>query len=85
MCAQVLNARWLYLEWLVGRASRRAGGEGVLSHAEAKCARAEGVGLPERSEPEGTQGAARGGEEEMEVVFCCFSEYDATVYEKFLP
>ena len=35
-----------------------------LSHAEAKCARAEGVGLPERSEPEGTQGAARGGDAE---------------------
>lgn len=55
-----------------------------LSHAEAKCARAEGVGLPERSEPEGTQGAARGGEEEMEVVFCCFSARDAAVYEQLL-
>jgi len=32
-------------------------GDGVLSHAEAKCARAAGVGLPERSEPEGPQGA----------------------------
>ena len=27
--------------------------------AETKCARAVGIGLPERSEPEGPQGAAR--------------------------
>ena len=53
-----------------------------LSHAEARCARAAGVGLPERSEPEGPQGAASGGEEEMEVVFCCFSERDAAVYRR---
>ena len=31
----------------------------VMSHAETRCARAAGVGLPERSEPEGPQGAAR--------------------------
>ena len=33
-----------------------------FSHAEARFARDEVVGLPERSEPEGTQGAARGRE-----------------------
>ena len=32
----------------------------IVSHAEARCARDEVVGLPERSEPEGPQGAARG-------------------------
>ncbi|MBS7286301.1 MAG: hypothetical protein KIH06_03475, partial [Kiritimatiellae bacterium] len=31
-----------------------------FSHAEARCARDEVVGLPERSEPEGPQGAERG-------------------------
>ena len=30
-----------------------------MSHAETRCARDEVVGLPERSEPEGPQGAAR--------------------------
>ena len=34
----------------------------IMSHAEARCARAAGVGLPERSDPEGPQGAARGRE-----------------------
>jgi len=29
-----------------------------LFNAEARCARAEGIGSPERSEPEGPQGAA---------------------------
>ena len=33
---------------------------GKIFHAEARCARDEVVGLPERSEPEGPQGAARG-------------------------
>ena len=51
-----------------------------LSHAEARCARAVGVGSPERSEPEGPQGVASRRGEEMEVVFCCFSERDAAVY-----
>ena len=55
-----------------------------LSHAEARCARAAGVGLPERSEPEGPQGAARRGEDEIEVVFCCFSARDAAVYEEVM-
>ena len=32
---------------------------GKISRAETKCARAVGIGLPERSEPEGPQGAAR--------------------------
>ena len=32
-------------------------GGGFLSHAEAKCARSAGVGVPERSEPEGPQEA----------------------------
>ena len=32
---------------------------GEISPAETKCARAVGIGLPERSEPEGPQGAAR--------------------------
>ena len=32
---------------------------GRNSPAETKCARAVGIGLPERSEPEGPQGAAR--------------------------
>ena len=34
-----------------------------LFPAETRCARAAGVGLPERSEPEGPQGAARRREE----------------------
>ena len=33
-----------------------------MSHTETRCARDEVVGLPERSEPEGPQGAARGRE-----------------------
>ena len=41
-----------------GSEDRRAGGTGVFN-AEARCARAAGVGLLERSEPEVPQGAAR--------------------------
>ena len=73
----------------------RAGG---LSRAEARCARAEGVGLPERSEPEGPQGAARGGERrdlwfgevpegwEVKRLASYFSERKVKVSDKdFLP
>ena len=55
-----------------------------FSPAETRCARAAGVGLPERSEPEGPQGAASRKEEEMEVTFCCFSERDKNEYEDLL-
>ena len=48
-------------DWGIGTGLTGFTGLG-LSHAEAKCARAAGVGLPERSEPEGPQGAARGRE-----------------------
>ena len=44
-----------------GRKMRDSGvAAGKVFHAEARCARDEVVGLPERSEPEGPQGAARG-------------------------
>ena len=33
--------------------------EGFYPRTETKCARAVGIGFPERSEPEGPQGAAR--------------------------
>ena len=55
-----------------------------LFPAETRCARAAGVGLLERSEPEGPQGAARRREEGMEVIFCCFSERDKRVYEALI-
>ena len=55
-----------------------------LFPAETRCARAAGVGLPERSEPEGPQGAARRRGGEIEVIFCCFSARDAAVYGSLL-
>ncbi len=58
--------------------------EEFLFPTETRCARAAGVGLPERSEPEGPQGAASRREEELEVIFCCFSERDAAVYERLM-
>ena len=36
-----------------------------IFNAESRCARAEGIGSPERSEPEGPQGAARLGDAEV--------------------
>ncbi len=58
--------------------------EEFLFPTETRCARAAGVGLPDRSEPEGPQGAARRRGEGMEVIFCCFSERDKTVYESLV-
>ena len=58
--------------------------EEYLFPTETRCACAAGVGLPERSEPEGPQGAASRRVEELEVIFCCFSERDAAVYERLL-
>ena len=55
-----------------------------LFPTETRCARAAGVGLPERSEPEEPQGAARRRGEGMEVIFCCFTESDKNVYENLV-
>ena len=53
-----------------------------LFPAGTRCARAAGVGLHERSEPEGPQGATR--RKEIEVIFCCFSERDKRVYDDLI-
>ena len=58
--------------------------EEFLFPTETRCARAAGVGLPERSEPEEPQGAARRRGEGMEVIFCCFTESDKNVYENLV-
>ncbi len=55
-----------------------------LFPTETKCALAAGIELPERSEFEGPQGAARRSEEEMEVIFCCFSGRDKAIYDSIL-
>ncbi len=65
-----------------GRARRPAEPpQGELSHAEARCARREAVGLPEREArtPKGPQGAARGGERRD----CCQCENVANTQSQY--
>ena len=48
---------------------------GVDFNAEARCARDEVVGLPERSEPEGPQGAARGRDFSPHAKFAKYAKF----------